>query len=385
MILVSILGQVMGRFNKQDNLLGQSNSFLEVLEQISQIAPLSKPVLIIGERGTGKELVAARLHYLSKRWEQSYLKLNCAALNENLLETELFGYDSGAFTGASKRHEGRFERADNGTLFLDEIANTSGLIQEKLLRVVEYGEFERVGGSRTITTDVRLVAATNEDLPSLAASGQFRADLLDRLAFDVITLPPLRERLDDILMLAEHFAMTMARELEFELFSGFTEKAKRAMLEYAWPGNIRELKNVIERSVYRCNNPHLPVNDLIIDPFESPFRPNQRIKTHDRVHTPQHETISDNGVDSINNKSDKNTSNEIIQPELTATTALINTQFPQSLKSLSQNYEIELIKSALAHCQYNQKKTAQALELTYHQLRGYLKKYNLLDGNDTDE
>ncbi|MBU2924576.1 phage shock protein operon transcriptional activator [Colwellia sp. 1_MG-2023] len=371
----------MGRFNKQDNLLGQSNSFLEVLEQISQIAPLSKPVLIIGERGTGKELVAARLHYLSKRWEQSYLKLNCAALNENLLETELFGYDSGAFTGASKRHEGRFERADNGTLFLDEIANTSGLIQEKLLRVVEYGEFERVGGSRTITTDVRLVAATNEDLPSLAASGQFRADLLDRLAFDVITLPPLRERLDDILMLAEHFAMTMARELEFELFSGFTEKAKRAMLEYAWPGNIRELKNVIERSVYRCNNPHLPVNDLIIDPFESPFRPNQRIKTHDRVHTPQHETISDNGVDSI----DKNTSNEIIQPEVTATTALINTQFPQSLKSLSQNYEIELIKSALAHCQYNQKKTAQALELTYHQLRGYLKKYNLLDGNDTDE
>ena len=380
----------MGRFNKQDNLLGQSNSFLEVLEQISQIAPLSKPVLIIGERGTGKELVAARLHYLSKRWEQSYLKLNCAALNENLLETELFGYDSGAFTGASKRHEGRFERADNGTLFLDEIANTSGLIQEKLLRVVEYGEFERVGGSRTITTDVRLVAATNEDLPSLAASGQFRADLLDRLAFDVITLPPLRERLDDILMLAEHFAMTMARELEFELFSGFTEKAKRAMLEYSWPGNIRELKNVIERSVYRCNNPHLPVHDLIIDPFESPFRPNQRIKTLDRVHTTQNETISDNASGSVNNKtesntSDNNTSNDVIQPEFTATTALMNTQFPQSLKSLSQNYEIELIKSALAHCQYNQKKTAQALELTYHQLRGYLKKYNLLDGNDTDE
>ncbi len=180
----------MARFSKQDNLLGQSNSFLEVLEQISQIAQLNKPVLIIGERGTGKELVAARLHYLSKRWEQSYLKLNCAALNENLLETELFGYDPGAFTGASKRHEGRFERADNGTLFLDEIANTSGLIQEKLLRVVEYGEFERVGGSRTITTDVRLVAATNEDLPLLASSGQFRADLLDRLAFDVITLPP---------------------------------------------------------------------------------------------------------------------------------------------------------------------------------------------------
>ncbi len=377
----------MTRFNKQDNLLGQSNCFLEVLEQISQIALLSKPVLIIGERGTGKELVAARLHYLSKRWEQSYLKLNCAALNENLLETELFGYDSGAFTGANKRHEGRFERADNGTLFLDEIANTSGLIQEKLLRVVEYGEFERVGGSRTITTDVRLVAATNEDLPTLAASGQFRADLLDRLAFDVITLPPLRERLDDILMLAEHFAINMARELELELFSGFTEKAKRAMLEYSWPGNIRELKNVIERSVYRCNNPHLPVHDLIIDPFESPFRPTHLIKTVDRVQVQQNATApsSDNSMQ----QSDTSTKNKLADNDNIKETASLlsatRADFPQSLKLLSQNYEIELIKSALAHCQYNQKKTAQALELTYHQLRGYLKKYNLLEGGVADE
>ncbi len=375
----------MARFNKQDNLLGQSNSFLEVLEQISQIAPLSKPVLIIGERGTGKELVAARLHYLSKRWEQNYLKLNCAALNENLLETELFGYDSGAFTGANKRHEGRFERADNGTLFLDEIANTSGLIQEKLLRVVEYGEFERVGGSRTITSDVRLVAATNEDLPTLAASGQFRADLLDRLAFDVITLPPLRERLDDILMLAEHFAINMARELEFELFSGFTQKAKRAMLEYPWPGNIRELKNVIERSVYRCNNPHLPVHELIIDPFESPFRPTQSIKTSDRVLV-QSTITTPSPVSSI--QQSDTSENKLIDDKNIKKTSVpltVSTNFPQSLKSLSQNYEVELIKSALAHCQYNQKKTAQALELTYHQLRGYLKKYNLLDGSVTDE
>jgi psp operon transcriptional activator len=377
----------MARFNKQDNLLGQSNSFLEVLEQISQIALLSKPVLIIGERGTGKELVAARLHYLSKRWEQSYLKLNCAALNENLLETELFGYDSGAFTGANKRHEGRFERADKGTLFLDEIANTSGLIQEKLLRVVEYGEFERVCGSRTITTDARLIAATNEDLPTLAASGQFRADLLDRLAFDVITLPPLRERLDDILMLAEHFAINMARELEFELFSGFTEKAKRAMLEYAWPGNIRELKNVIERSVYRCNNPHLPVHELIIDPFESPFRPTQLIKTLDRALV-QPNTTAPNPDNSIQ-KASKSTADDLAEnensKEKTIPLPASGTDFPQSLKLLSQNYEVELIKSALAHCQFNQKKTAQALELTYHQLRGYLKKYNLLDGSVTDE
>lgn len=371
----------MARFNQQDNLLGQSNSFLEVLEQISQIATLSKPVLIIGERGTGKELVAARLHFLSKRWEQNYLKLNCAALNENLLETELFGYDSGAFTGASKRHEGRFERADKGTLFLDEIANTSGLIQEKLLRVVEYGEFERVGGSRTITSDVRLVAATNEDLPTLAASGHFRADLLDRLAFDVITLPPLRERLDDIIMLAEHFAINMARELEFELFSGFTEKAKRSLLEYHWPGNIRELKNVVERSVYRCNNPHLPVHELIIDPFESPFRPNQRIKTHDRISevTQNKALVTDNAVDDIAAATPSALDSIKVAPKV------VTQQFPQSLKTLSQEYEIELIQSALAHCQFNQKKTAEALELTYHQLRGYLKKYNLLDGSINDE
>ncbi|NQY36039.1 MAG: phage shock protein operon transcriptional activator [Alteromonadaceae bacterium] len=363
----------MTRFKQQDNLIGQSNNFLEVLEQISQIAPLSKPVLIIGERGTGKELIAARLHYLSKRWDQNYVKLNCAALNENLLETELFGYDSGAFTGATKRHEGRFERANKGTLFLDEIANTTSLIQEKLLRVVEYGEFERVGGSRTITTDVRLIAATNEDLPTLAESGEFRADLLDRLAFDVITLPPLRERIEDILVLADSFAINMARELEFELFSGFTEKAKRALLDYNWPGNVRELKNVVERSVYRCNNPHLPVHDLVINPFESPYRPTTRIKAPSSIPQP------------IENR--PATEETIVEQSIGVATkpAEKQLQYPLSLKDLSQNYEIDLLKSALAAHQFNQKKTAEALELTYHQLRGYLKKYNLLDGNVYDE
>jgi len=369
----------MARF-KQDNLLGQANSFLEVLEQISQIAPLSKPVLIIGERGTGKELVAERLHYLSKRWEQSYLKLNCAALNENLLETELFGYDSGAFTGANKRHEGRFERADKGTLFLDEIANTSGLIQEKLLRVVEYGEFERVGGSRTIKTDARLIAATNEDLPSLASNGEFRADLLDRLAFDVITLPPLRERVEDILILAEHFAINMARELEFELFSGFSERAKRTMLSYDWPGNVRELKNVVERSVYRNNNPHIPVLDLVVDPFESPYRPTTRIKKAAPIAT---NIVQPNNNDKSNHNNDQSDS-KINSLTVSKSPSDIG-EFPVSLKDLSQNFEIDLITTALAECQFNQKKTADALKLTYHQLRGYLKKYNLLDSNNAED
>jgi psp operon transcriptional activator len=357
----------MSRFRQQDNLLGQSNSFLEVLEQVSQIAPLNKPVLVIGERGTGKELIAARLHYLSKRWDQTYLKLNCAALNENLLESELFGYEAGAFTGASKRREGRFETAHNGTLFLDELSNTSGMIQEKLLRVIEYGEFERVGGSRSVKVDVRLVAATNEDLPALADSGEFRADLLDRLAFDVITLPPLRERREDILLLAENFAINMARELEMELFSGFTEKAKRILLEHQWPGNIRELKNVVERAVYRSNNPDVPVHNIILDPFESIYRPQNRIKTLDRITTTEPIVTQAEAAE--------------IEPEKISTESNLSAiyDFPVDLKNLSQDFEIDLIKQALADSQYNQKKTADKLSLTYHQLRGYLKKYNLLD------
>ncbi len=367
----------MSRFRQQDNLIGQSNSFLEVLEQTSQIAPLNKPVLIIGERGTGKELIAARLHFLSKRWDQSYLKLNCAALNENLLESELFGYEAGAFTGASKRHEGRFESAHNGTLFLDELANTSGLIQEKLLRVIEYGEFERVGGSRTIKVDVRLIAATNEDLPSLADAGEFRADLLDRLAFDVITLPPLRERREDIMMLAEHYAISMARELDMELFSGFSEKARRTLLDYDWPGNIRELKNVVERAVYRNNNPHVPVHSIILDPFESKFRPSGRIKTRDRLPAQSAQSVP---VSQPNEA----LSAPVAQP-LQAVSMFKESDYPLDLKSLSQQYEIDLIQQALADSQFNQKKTAEKLSLTYHQLRGYLKKYNLLDSSDERE
>ncbi|MBZ9612030.1 phage shock protein operon transcriptional activator [Rheinheimera maricola] len=358
----------MNRKFQQDNLVGQSNSFLNVLDQVSQIAPLDKPVLIIGERGTGKELIAARLHFLSQRWDQQYLTLNCASLNENLLESELFGHESGAFTGASKRHEGRFERAHGGTLFLDELANTPGLVQEKLLRVIEYGEFERVGGSRSIKTDVRLICATNEDLPVLAEQGEFRADLLDRLAFDVITLPPMRERREDILILAEHFAINMARELGFELFSGFSEKAKRTLLEHPWPGNVRELKNVVERSVYRTNNAYVPVHDIQLDPFESPYRPKQRIRTARSVHSALN---SDTGQSAAVSAA--------VLPVLPAATEAFDFNQVQDFKILSQDFEVSLIKQALAASQYNQKKTAELLNLTYHQLRGYMKKYQLLE------
>ncbi|USQ47868.1 sigma 54-interacting transcriptional regulator [Serratia marcescens] len=225
-----------------ENLLGEANAFVDVLEQVSQVAKLNKPVLVIGERGTGKELIAHRLHYLSNRWQGPFISLNCAALNENLLDSELFGHEAGAFTGAQKRHLGRFERADGGTLFLDELATAPMLVQEKLLRVIEYGQLERVGGSQPLRVDVRLVCATNDDLPALAAAGKFRADLLDRLAFDVVQPPPLRQRRPDIMLLAEHFAIQMCRELALPLFPGFTERARQTLLEYGWPGNVRELK-----------------------------------------------------------------------------------------------------------------------------------------------
>jgi psp operon transcriptional activator len=329
-----------------DRLIGESPAFLQCLEEVSQIARLDKPVLVVGERGTGKELIASRLHYLSNRWDREFVKMNCAAISDSLLETELFGHDAGAFTGATRAHKGRFERADSGTLFLDELATTSMLVQEKILRVIEYGEFERVGGSSTLRTDVRLIAATNQDLPRLADQGEFRQDLLDRLAFDVITLPPLRARHEDILLLAEHFAINMATELGQELFPGFTQAATDLLQTHLWPGNVRELKNVIERCVYRSDPDEL-IQEIVFDPFDSPFRP---------APSPVVERGTPTGRPSGG-------------PELT---------LPVDLKEEAQRFEIELINKAMTQAKYNQKSAAELLGVTYHQLRGYLKKYELL-------
>ncbi len=324
-----------------ERMLGESPAFMRTLEHVSLIAPLQKPVLLVGERGTGKELIASRLHYLSNRWEGQFIKMNCAAISETLLETELFGHEAGAFTGATKTHHGRFERANGGTLFLDELATTSMLVQEKLLRVIEYGEFERVGGNKTLTVDVRLIAATNEDLPYLAAAGKFRSDLLDRLAFDVLTLPPLREREEDIALLAEHFAINMAKELDREYFAGFSEQARETLQAYEWPGNVRELKNVVERCVYRTEAEDI-VDEVIFDPFESPFRPG----------TAAH--------------------NDATPPDAAPT------RLPVDLKEHIRDYEIELIERAMSQAKHNQRKAAELLALTYHQFRGYLKKYGLV-------
>ncbi|WP_119711618.1 sigma 54-interacting transcriptional regulator [Arsenophonus endosymbiont of Aleurodicus floccissimus] len=251
-----------------DNILGTADNFLEILEQPSALAKLSKPVLVIGERETVKELIASRLHYLSPRWQEPFVSLNCSALNENLLDLELFGHEAGAFTGAQKRHLGRFERADRGTLFLDELATTTMIVQEKVLRVIEYGQLERVGGNQSLKVDVRLIYATNANLPQLASKGLFRANLLDRLAFDVIHIPPLHERLADIMLLAEQFAINMCRdELNLSFSPGFTVKAQKNLSAYPWPGNIRELKNVIERSVYRHGDRAEPLDLIVFNPF----------------------------------------------------------------------------------------------------------------------
>jgi psp operon transcriptional activator len=345
-----------------DRLLGESPAFLRILEEVSQVAPLEKPVLIVGERGTGKELIAARLHYLSNRWEGEYVKMNCAAISDSLLETELFGHEAGAFTGATKAHKGRFERAHGGTLFLDELATTSTLVQEKLLRVIEYGEYERVGGNRTLFCDVRLIAATNEDLPSLADRGHFRHDLLDRLAFDVLTLPPLRQREGDILLLAEHFAVSMAQELGRELFPGFSKAARDKLLNYSWPGNVRELKNVVERCVYR-HDEDSPVEEIVFDPFESPFRLNGSGGA---------QTASPPAAAAAAGAP------RTVETPASSSTEPAGAEFPIDLKQTVQNYEIALIEQALVAAKHNQRKAAELLEVTYHQLRGYLKKYDLL-------
>ena len=350
-----------------DPIIGQSDNFLAALEQVSRVAPLSKPVLIIGERGSGKELIAARLHFLSERWSRPYIKFNCAALNEELLESELFGHVAGAYTGATRPRTGRFELAAGGTLFLDELASMSLRLQEKLLRAVEYGEFERVGSSETLKVDVRLIGAANQDLPALARAGRFREDLLDRLSFDVITVPPLRERREDILLLAQRFAENMARELGREYFAGFAPAAERQLIGYGWPGNVRELRNVIERAVYRLESARRVVEQIEFDPFASPYRPKTVLPVGDATPTRLEEPPPDAlpaGVAPVSG-------------EGPATLAAI--EFPLDFEAHVAAHEVRLLRCALEQARFNQKRAAELLNLTYHQFRGQLRKYQLLN------
>ncbi|MEL6568275.1 MAG: phage shock protein operon transcriptional activator [Pseudomonadota bacterium] len=329
-------------------LIGESPAWLEALEHASRVAPLDRPLLVIGERGTGKELIGERLHFLSRRWEGPFIKVNCAALSEELLDSELFGHERGAFTGATDRRAGRFELADGGTLFLDEIATASSRVQEKLLRVIEYGEYQRLGGEAVLTTDVRVIAATNGDLPAMVDAGEFRADLLDRLAFDVITLPPLRVRTGDASLLADFFARRMAVEMAQD-FPGFAPSAIAEIEAHDWPGNVRELRNFAQRLAHRAmvSAPGEPVrfDSSALDPFDSPWRPGRTPKPR-KTSLPAAERI----------------------PSSPAT-------LPRDFEAAVAAFEMQILDTALAAQDGHQGKTAEALGLTYHQLRGLLKKH----------
>ena len=336
-------------------MVGQSSSFLDAVERASRAAPLDRPVLVVGERGTGKELVAERLHRLSSRWDGPLVTMNCAALPETLIEAELFGHEAGAFTGATKSRVGRFEEADGGTLFLDELATLSQGAQERLLRAVEYGEVNRIGSSKPINVDVRIVAATNEHLPKLVEQGRFRADLLDRLSFEVVTLPPLRNRTSDIPVLADHFGRRMALELEWDSWPGFSTAAASRLLSYNWPGNVRELRNVVERAVYRWGDAHEPIEEIQFDPFESPWRP-----------LPANENVS-----------------QAPQPQQ-STVMQISRSSPYDPGSCADfrlavaEYEKAILAAALEKCRWNQRAAASALQLSYDQLRHALKRHDLM-------
>jgi psp operon transcriptional activator len=342
--------------DRTTQVIGQSNVFLETLERASRAAALDRPVLVIGERGTGKELVAERLHRLSPRWDQPLVIMNCAALPETLIEAELFGHEAGAFTGATKARTGRFEEAHGGTLFLDELGSLSMGAQERLLRAVEYGEITRIGSSRPLRVDVRIVAATNENLPDKVVRHQFRADLLDRLSFEVVTLPPLRSRPGDVLVLAEHFGRRMASEMGRDDWPGFSPDAVAALVDYQWPGNVRELRNVVERAVYRWEQ-YGPIETIEFDPFHSPYRPNAGGVPPVPVPTP---------VAAPN-------------PAPTAAPAGEEAEEPASdFKTRIARFERELLTKALAEHRFNQRATAEGLGLSYDQLRHALKRHGLI-------
>lgn len=273
--------------------------------------------------------------------------MNCAALPETLIEAELFGHEAGAFTGATRARAGRFEEADSGTLFLDELGTLSLAAQERLLRVVEYGEVTRIGSSRPLNVNVRIVAATNENLPAAAEKGIFRADLLDRLSFEVITLPPLRAREGDVAVLADHFGRRMASEIGWSSWPGFSEGIMAEMDAYVWPGNVRELRNVVERAVYRWHEEDGPVDALTFDPFASPWAP---------------KAVAIQDVQAKGDVELKSLSAPVID----------------DLRGAVAAYERSLVEDALIRHRHNQRAAAKALKLSYDQFRHCLRKHGLL-------
>lgn len=350
--------------------IGQSESFHALLDRVSDAASLDRPVIVVGERGTGKEMIASRLHFLSPRWEAQFVKVNCAAFSDEMLDRELFGE---TFMDGQDDTNGRFFEADGGTIFMDNIDTLSPRLQEKLMRAVEYGEYEAGGEAHTQQVDVRIVTATGIDLPAAVARGEFRVDLVDRLAFDVITIPPLRYRPQDVAPLAEHFGRKIAASLGAESFPGFTPEMMVEMETRPWPGNVRELKTMIERNVaqafLRDESLSAPISALSFDPFESPYRlrdaaPVQPAQIITQTAPPQ-------AQEAFPQASPLHmTENETPQPPTP-------TDIKESFADRIMTFERRLIDEALKLSDGHQGKAAEHLELTYHSFRGLLRKHGL--------
>jgi len=309
-------------FREQYTFVGESEAFQQVIEEARRVAPIPRPVLIRGERGTGKELIAAFIHYHSDRAKKPFVTVNCAAFHGNLLESELFGHEKGAFTGADRRKIGRFEQADGGTLFLDEIGNMAQDFQEKILRVLEYQKFERVAGTETIETDVRVVAATNADLESMMKEGTFRPDLYDRLSFKELRLPLLKDRHGDVPLLVEHFRTRICAEVPWVSERSFTDGALKVLSRYPWPGNVRQLKNVVERVLCSGTDSKIEAAEVALE-------------LEDRE------------------------------------------QSAGGFKERIEAFERQLVLDALLRSSGNQRAAAEDLDLTYDQLRHLYKKYSI--------
>jgi len=314
-------------------IVGDSQPMRTVIAKIERVAPVPRPVLVLGPRGTGKELVARAIHTLSPRASEPYVTINCAAVAESLLESELFGHEEGAFTGATKQKEGKFELADGGTLFLDEIGNMSLEFQAKILRVLEYQRFERVAGSESIQVNVRVIAATNADLKQAIADGKFRADLYDRLAFEVISLPPLAQRLEDVPTLATHFLNRFRQEVAGITVREISAAALDRFAAYDYPGNVRELKNILERAVYMATGEVLTGADV-----DAALPPETALASSGPTFTDDARLPLDERVEA---------------------------------------FEAWLCRDALERTRYKQKEAAQLLGITYDQFRQRYRKYGL--------